>query len=415
MNFLAIRYLLSRKRQSILTLLGIILGTAGYVSISGIMLGFQDYLLDQFINNDCHIRIKARDEPVTEKEVRSLLYPGGQTIHWLAPPTGRRSEENILNVPGWTDRLSRDNRVQSFALQLQLPTLVHFQKANVAVRLIGINPEDQLRVSTLEKYMTLGSYLDLSRGTNQLIVGEPLLEKLGARVGDLVLLSSGANDSVPFKIKGTSRFGMKNVDEGIIYTRLADAQSLAHAPSRISDIIIRLTDVDLSRKVAQELSSNGLELVQSWEQANEGTLSVFKTQDIVRYSMTISILVVAGFGIFNVLSMTVSQKRKEIAILRSIGFEPHDIVELFLFQGTVLGVIGGVVGVALGYFITVMLSHVEVATGRAFGSGHMMISFAPRIYVLGFAIAFFSSALSSYLPARGAGKLHPMEIMRSEA
>jgi lipoprotein-releasing system permease protein len=305
--------------------------------------------------------------------------------------------------------------VQSFALQLQLPTLVHFQKANIAVRLIGINPEDQLRVSTLEKYMTRGSYLDLSRGTNQLIVGEPLLEKLGARVGDLVLLSSGANDSMPFKIKGTSRFGMKNVDEGIIYTRLADAQSLAHAPSRISDIIIRLTDVDLSSKVAQELSSNGLELVQSWEQANEGTLSVFKTQDIVRYSMTIAILVVAGFGIFNVLSMTVSQKRKEIAILRSIGFEPHDIVELFLFQGTVLGVIGGVIGVALGFFITVMLSHVEVATGRAFGSGHMMMSFAPRIYVLGFAIAFFSSALSSYLPARGAGKLHPMEIMRSES
>jgi lipoprotein-releasing system permease protein len=415
MNFLAIRYLLSRKRQSLLTLFGITLGTAGYVSISGIMLGFQDYLLDQFINNDCHIRIKARDEPVTEPEVRTLLYPVETHVSWITQPTGRRTEQNILNVPGWTERLAQDPRVMSFALQLQIPTLIHFQKSNVAVRLIGIHPEDQLKVSTLEKSIVQGSFRDLSRGTHQLILGDTLLEKLGARIGDFVLLSSGARDAMPFKIQGTSHFGMKNIDEGIVYTRLEDAQILARAPSRVSDIVIRLQNVKDSSPIASELSSHGLELVQSWEEANEGTLSVFKTQDIVRYSMTLAILIVAGFGIFNVLSMTVSQKRKEIAILRSIGYEPHDIVELFLVQGTLLGMIGGMVGVALGYFITLLLSQIEVASSRAFGSGHMMISFAPRIYVLGFAIAFLSSALSSYLPARSAGKLHPMEIMRSES
>ena len=415
MNFLAIRYLLARKRQSFLTLLGITLGTAGYVTISGIMLGFQDYLLDQFINNDCHIRIKARDEPVTEQEVRGLLFPPDSHVAWLAPPTGRRTEETILNVPGWTERLADDPRVSSFALQLQIPALIHFQKANIAVRLIGINPEDQLKVSTLENYIVRGSYRDLSRGTRQLIVGDALLERLGARIGDPVLLSSGAGDAMPFKIQGTSHFGMKNTDEGVIYTRLEDAQSLARAPSRVSDIVIRLQDVRDATPVARELSIRGLELVQSWEEANEGTLSVFKTQDIVRYSMTLAILVVAGFGIFNVLSMTVSQKRKEIAILRSIGYEPGDIVELFLFQGTVLGLAGGVLGVSIGWLITVMLSQVEVSSTRAFGSGHMMVSFAPRIYVLGFAVAFLSSALSSYFPARGAGKLHPMEIMRSES
>ncbi|NDG85898.1 MAG: ABC transporter permease, partial [Proteobacteria bacterium] len=256
MNFLAIRYLLSRKRQSLLTLLGILLGTAGYVTISGIMLGFQDYLLDQFINNDCHIRIKARDEPVTEREVRSLLYPADSHVAWIAAPTGRRTEETILNVPGWTGRLENDPRVSSFALQLQIPVLIHFQKANVAVRLVGINPVDQLKVSTLENYMTRGSYRDLSRGTNQLIVGDTLLEKLGARIGDLVLLSSGARDAMPFKIQGASHFGMKNVDEGVIYTRIEDAQNLARAPSRVSDIIIRLQDVRDATTIARELSSH---------------------------------------------------------------------------------------------------------------------------------------------------------------
>ena len=414
MTFLAIRYLLARKRQTLLTLLGITMGTAGYVSISGIMLGFQDYLLDQFINNDCHIRIKARDEPVTEKEVRELLYSDTPNLHWVTPPSGRRGEENIGNVPGWRERLQADSRVDSYALQLQIPALIHFQKSNLAVRLIGINPEEQLRVSSIESSVINGSYRDLSRGAGQILIGDSLLSKIGARIGDRVLLSSGATDSMPFKIVGTTHFGIKTVDEGVIYAKLQDAQSLARAPSRISDIIVRLNEVALSKTVADELSRQGQELVQSWEEANESTLSVFKTQDIVRYSMTFAILIVSGFGIFNVLSMTVSQKRREIAILRSIGYEPRDITELFLFQGTLLGIAGGALGLLIGFGVSVMLSQVEVSPGRMIGSGRMMISFAPRIYTLGFAIAFLSSALSSWLPARAAGKLQPMEIMRSE-
>ena len=415
MNFLAIRYLLARKKQTILTLIGIILGTAGYVTISGIMLGFQDYLLDQFINNDCHIRIKARDEAINEKNIRSLLFKVEETPNWITPPAGRKGEDTINNVPSWKDRLLHDSRVESFALQLQVPVLLQFGKVNLAVRMIGIKPEDQLRVSSIERYITHGSFKGLDRGAGQILIGEPLLEKLGARINDSILVSLGKRGTLPFKVIGTFRFGMRPTDEGLIYAPLVDVQSLAHQPSRISDITVRLHEVDQSSSVAEDLSSHGLEQVESWEQANESTLSVFKTQDIVRYAMTVSILVVAGFGIFNVLSMAVTQKRKEIAILRSIGFEPSDIVNLFLFQGSILGLFGGALGVVIGAVICRYLSTLDVGSGRAFGSGHMIISFAPRIYILGFGIAVAASVFSAFLPARSAGKLHPMEIMRSES
>ncbi len=415
MNFLAIRYLLSKKKQTILTLLGITLGTAGYIAISGIMLGFQTYLLDQFINSDCHVRIQARDEPVTEKKVHEILFPNEKNIRWLTPPSGRRGEDNIDNIPAWTERLSKDSRVEAYALQLQYPVLTQFAKVSLSNQLIGINPDDQLRVSKIEPYMTHGSFKDLSKGANQIVVGEDLLSKIGARIGDSLILSLGSKGSQPFKVIGTFRFGMKRTDEAVIYVRLVDAQSLARTPSKVSDITVRLIDPDLSLPFAAELSTQSQELIQSWEQINESTLSVFKTQDIVRYSMTIAILVVAGFGIFNVLSMTVTQKRKEIAILRSIGYEPHDITELFLLQGTILGFAGGIIGLIIGYFICVLLSKIEVSPGRAIGMGQMMISFAPRIYIIGFSTAFFSSALSSFIPARAAGKMEPMEIMRSDA
>lgn len=415
MNFLAIRYLLSKKKQTILTLLGIILGTAGYIAISGIMLGFQIYLLDQFINSDAHVRIQARDEPVTEEKVHDILFPNEKNIQWHAPPSGRKGEDNIDNIPAWTERLGKDPRVEAYALQLQYAVLTQFAKVTTSTQLIGIVPEDQLRVAKIEPYMTKGSFKDLSRGGNQIIVGEDLLTKIGARIGDSLTLSLGNKGSQPFKVIGTFRFGMKRTDETTIYTRLVDAQSLARSPSKVSDIVVRLINPDLSLPFAKELSTQSQELVQSWEQINESTLSVFKTQDIVRYSMTIAILVVAGFGIFNVLSMTVTQKRKEIAILRSIGYEPHDITELFLLQGTILGFIGGVIGLLIGYIICYLLSQVEISPGRAIGMGKMMVSFAPRIYIIGFATAFFSSGFSSFIPARSAGKMEPMDIMRSDS
>jgi lipoprotein-releasing system permease protein len=413
MNFLAIRYLLSKKKQTLLTLLGIILGTAGYITISGIMLGFQTYLLDQFINSDSHVRIKARDEAVTTEKVNEAFFPNQDHIHWLTPPSGRRGEDNIDNLPAWTQRLNQDPRVEAFAFQLQYPVLTQFSKSSISTQLIGINPEDQLRVSKIEPYMTQGSFKNLSKGGNQVIVGEDLLLKVGARIGDSIQISLGNQGSQPFKIIGTFRFGIKRTDESTVYTRLVDAQNLAHAPSKVSDITVRLMNADDSLPFATELSENSNELIQSWEQVNESTLSVFKTQDIVRYSMTIAILVVAGFGIFNVLSMTVAQKQKEIAILRSIGYEPHDITELFLLQGTLLGFIGGLIGLIIGYGVCLMLAQIQVSPGRAIGTGKMLVSFAPSIYLIGFASAFFSSALSSFIPARSAGKMEPMDIMRS--
>jgi len=263
--------------------------------------------------------------------------------------------------------------------------------------------------------VTAGSFMDLNKGANQIIVGEELLSRLGARIGDSLILSLGNQGSQPFKVIGTFRFGMRRTDVSTIYTRLIDAQTLAKSPSKVSDITVRLFDTSLSLPFAQEMSERSKELVQSWEQINESTLSVFKTQDIVRYSMTFAILIVAGFGIFNVLSITVNQKRREIAILRSIGYEPKDITRIFLSQGTILGFIGGTIGAIIGYIICVMLSKIEISQARSIGMGRMMISFTPRIYIIALGASFFISAFSSFIPARAAGKMEPMEIMRSDS
>ena len=130
--------------------------------------------------------------------------------------------------------------------------------------------------------------------------------------------------------------------------------------------------------------------------------------------MTISILIVAGFGIYNILSLAVTHKRREIAILRSMGFEPRDISNLFLIQGLILGIIGGAIGLALGLGIAFGISNIEISADRGLGGNRMMISYDYIIYVKAFMLAFLSAAFAGYFPARTAGRLEPIEIIRGE-
>jgi lipoprotein-releasing system permease protein len=112
--------------------------------------------------------------------------------------------------------------------------------------------------------------------------------------------------------------------------------------------------------------------------------------------------------------MTVTQRRREIAILRSMGYLPRDIVALFFNQGIILGVVGGVVGVLLGYLACRGMATIQVSPDRGLGKGTLMVAFLPSIYWKGFLLAIASATLASYFPARSAGKLRPMEIIRSE-
>jgi lipoprotein-releasing system permease protein len=130
--------------------------------------------------------------------------------------------------------------------------------------------------------------------------------------------------------------------------------------------------------------------------------------------MTISILIVAGFGIYNILSLAVSHKKREIAILRSMGFEPRDITNLFLIQGILLGFLGGLIGVVLGFLVSVGMSKIEISADRGLGGNHMMVSFDYIIYIKAFVLALLSSCFASYFPARSAGKMEPIDIIRGE-
>ena len=130
MIFIALRQLWARKRQTVLTLLGVMLGAAAYIIISGILLGFRDYLLDQMVNNDAHVRISAKARLIEETSFDHVFARKNEALFWIVPPSGRRDNERIDNVQEWMGRLREDRDVEAFAPQLNVTVI--YRKGKVA-------------------------------------------------------------------------------------------------------------------------------------------------------------------------------------------------------------------------------------------------------------------------------------------
>ena len=411
MLFLAIRHLLSRRRQTILIFLGISLASMVYVVISGLYLGMQEYMIDRLLNNTAHIKISARDQSIDQPEMTKRFYGNDTAVSWITPPSGKREEAHIMYPQGWFDRLRDDPDVRAFAAGLSVNVIISRRDTKRAGVLGGIEPDKQIKVTGLEHYMSVGSLLDLSGGGNKIIIGDGLLERIGARVGETIKVSAGSEEPRPFKVVGQLHLGVAEVDNTLMLAALRDVQQINKSPGQINEISVSLFDLDRAQELADSWKLLSRDKVESWSEANAGFFEIFNLQDFIRYTISVAILLVASFGIYNVLSIMVNQKRREIAILRSIGYSPHQVLELFLIQGILLGIGGAITGLVIGVLLKQYLGTIEM---QAMQIDHLNLSYAPSIYIGGFLLAFVSSLVASVLPARAASKLTPIDIIRSE-
>lgn len=416
MLFLALKHLFSHKRQTLLTLLGIVLGSGAYVTISGFMLGFRGFLMDQLINNEAHVKISARDTAGTADHLKkTIVEKSGSYVFWLNPVGSTSDVDYIQNPQGWFSILRNDPRVTAYSPQLIVQGLASLASKRVSINLLGCEPSQQSKISDISKYITAGKFSDLAIGGNRIILGINLAEKLGAQINQTISISVGNSLPIPFRVVGIFRLGIKNIDDSRAYAWLPDVQKLFLRGPIINEIGLRVNDVSSAASIASFWNGLSTEKVLSWDQVNESVLSVFKIQDVTRYLMITVILVVASSGIYNMMNVSVNQKKKDIAILRSIGFEPNEITSLFFSQGAILGFIGGFVGLFVGYLACLYLQTIPFGGGPMGGTGYMVISFDLSIYLAGFLLGVLTSILASIIPARAAGRFTPIDIIRAGA
>jgi len=177
----------------------------------------------------------------------------------------------------------------------------------------------------------------------------------------------------------------------------------------VTDIMINVKDYNKTQSTVDQVTKLTPYKVESWQMANQQLVAGSNLRDIIAVAVSLTILLVAGFGIYNIMNMTINQKIKEIAILKAMGFSGKDVTQIFLTEAIIIGLIGGVVGMGFGLFISKMVNRVPFNVS---GLHTLPMAYLPKDYVLAFLFGLVTTFIAGYLPARKASKIDPVTIIR---
>lgn len=408
MIFLALRYMFAKKKQTCFILLGIFLGTCGFVTLSGFLLGWQEYFIQEMVHNDAHLFIRAKKQPVQEHDLDRFFYSKNIILSWFTPPAKTNSSESIENPKKWTQILGTDPRVCAYSPRFNTMALFSGKTTEaILTSLIGCHPEQEIAIKNLKQYVTQGKFDDIAIGSNRLAIGEGLRKFLNVKLHQTIMVSVAQNPPIPFKVVAV--FHTKNfITDLQAYGLVQHVQEVAKKPNQINEIAIKLYDHTLASRIASSWMFLGVEKIESWDQLYANIFQMCLINNAIRFATTGIIMLVAGFGIYNVLNMSVLQKRKDIVILQSIGYSSRHIMMLFFSQGIMLGILGSALGVTFGYLICLLIQN-------ALSSEFFPISFSLSIYIEAVLLGIGFAGVSSLFPARFAKKMTPIEIIRSGA
>jgi lipoprotein-releasing system permease protein len=386
----------------------VVLGVAFFLAVSSLMRGSEKDFLKRLVDNSAHITVSdeyraARVQPA------ALRWAGGAIgIRNVKPQTEtrgirgyRQKLELVESLPG----------VRAAPMLLGSASLT-FAGRQEAVTLSGVVPETLKGVSTIDEKIVEGSLDALAANPNGIVVGRGLADKFNVGLGRTLGVSTPNSPVRPMRIVGIFRTGIANFDETQTFVLLKRAQVMLDRPNRVNRFIIQLDDAYEARAVATRIErSIGYKAV-SWQEASEDIVSVLVIRNVIMYSVVSAILVVASFGIYNTISTIVMEKTRDIAIMKSMGFHARDVRAIFLLEGFIVGAIGSVAGLLLGVGIMKVLSGISIKVPGATESIFLPVWWGPEQYLMAAAFALASCLIAAYLPARRAGRVHPVDILR---
>jgi lipoprotein-releasing system permease protein len=400
-----------RRRQTIVSVSGVALGVAFFIAIAALMRGFQTYFVNQIIDVAPHITIKDETRRPPAQAVEMLLDGGAVLVHGVKP------RDRIRGIRAAGDKLALLEAMEGVAAApvLSGQALLRYGSRDVSATITGIDPQRHPRVSNIEKDMIAGRLDDLRSTANGIIIGEALALKLGVQLGDTITAVSPAGVTISMKVVGLFRTGIQNVDQAFGFALLKVNQVLQNRPNVVNQILVRLADVTRAEPLARRIESQFGDRSESWEEQNQNILTVFVIQNAIMYSVTGAILLVAAFGIYNIISTVVFEKTRDIAILKSLGFTEGDIQRLFLVQGIIAGIMGAIAGCLLGALMIEALGQVRFGLETPAGNDRFILARDWRVYAAASLFAVLAAGIASVIPARRASRLDPVQIVRGAA
>lgn len=409
--FISFRYFVTHKRQSFICIAGVTISVTMFITMTSLMDGLTDKFIVETVESTGHVTVK--DEP---RETRTLIlekaYREPNALLDVQGVKPREHVKKISNARGMLAMLDRMPGVTAAAPTVTGNVIATYGTKTVNVNVIGVEPERQLQVTTIGEQLVSGSFDRLRTAADGIILGRGIADVLGAELDDTVVLSSNTGGRSNARVVGIFQTGVTPVDYSRAYMLLNSAQTLLDKKNIINEIVIRTVDYTQAEAYAKQIEGIAGYRTESWQEASANFLKIFKIQKLITYIITAALLIVAAFGVLNILIMAVLERVNDIAILKSFGLSRSDITVVYLFQGLVIGLIGSIVGLICGKLSVEGLRRVPIPMEGLVKTDGLLMSEHASHYWFAFFSAMAVVLIAAVYPARRAAGYDPVEVIR---
>lgn len=405
---IALTYMVGRRKQTIVAALGVTFGISMFIFMNSIISGTNEWSEKIMLSSTPHLRL-YNDYQLSDTKMLDK-YEGNKTINLISNPQFVNNNNNIINPDAVVKGLQQHKEITIMSKQVNSNIIYSSGNVQENGNVYGVNILEQDKMFDITSNMISGSVKALADNLDGIIIGVGLSEKLNVKKGDYVTLTAGNGLTKRLQIMGVFKTTIKTVDNTKTYTNIPVVQQLLQKDrSYITDIYINVKNYNQTADLADNIQKETGYTIETWQSNNEQSLAGKKIRDIIANSVVMAILIVAGFGIYNILNMVIYEKIKEIAILKATGFQGGHVVNIFIKQALFIGAIGSMAGLLFGWFISYSVSKIYLGIGSV---GYMPISFHSKHYIQGLVFGIVTAFFAGYIPALKASKVDPVQIIR---
>ena len=409
---IAKKHLLTKMKSTVTASLGVTFGIGSYITLVSFMTGLNQMLDDLILDQTPHIRLYNEIAP-SDRQPISFAQEFSDAVHVVRSVKPKQNQEKIHNALPILTHLKQNEQVKGAMPQVKAQIFCLSGSIELGGNLTGIDIMEEVRLANMGDYIVRGSPEALENNKNGILLGAGLAKKMSVDVGDRIQVSTPKGNVTPLKIVGIYQSGIADLDNIQSYANLKTVQRiLGEVENYITDINIKLHDISLAPEMAKSLERQFNVTAIDIQRANAQFETGSSIRNLITYAVSVTLLIVAGFGIYNILNMLIYEKMKDIAILKATGFSGTDVQMIFMGQALIIGVIGGVLGLFIGFLLSKTIDNLAFETEALPTITTYPINYNIFYYIIGITFALISTFIAGYFPSAKAKRIDPVRIIR---
>lgn len=411
---ISLALLKARLKQTMVAAFGVTFSITMFIALLSFMGGLNALLDSMVLNRTPHVRLYNELLPSTKQPIsESKEYLGA--YHFVKHIKPKNELLDIRNSKAIIQSLRNDPNVRGVAAKTTVPIFYNAGSINLTGVINGIDVEGESELFAFQDYVIEGKTLDLKNIPNSIILGVGAAQRILAQIGDNIQITTSNGIRFQLKVVGIYQSGVDELDKVQSYASLATTQKILGKPaSYVTDIQVKLYDITNApalTKVYQKLyETEAIDIETANAQFDTGS----SIRTLISYAVGITLLIVAGFGIYNILNMMIYEKMDSIAILKATGFSGKDVNAIFITIALTIGLAGGALGLLLGWGLSAGIGLIPFDTPSLPTVKTYPIDYNPQFYIIGAVFSIITTYLAGYFPSQKASKVDPVDIIRGK-